>query len=208
MNPDFEHFRFLMQRLRDGSEEAASELAKEYGSHLRREIRQRLPGELRPKVDSVDIEQQVWKSFFAEAKSLPDLKNPGQLIRYLRTMARFKVADEGRHLQTLKHNVRREVQLDDSGPIAGPHPASRDPTPSAVAVFNEEWERLLRDRPPQVRRILEMRLADMTYVEIADAMGLSDRTVREIFYSLLEEKKCRDKADGEKSGGDKPDRGG
>jgi len=206
MNSDFERFQFLMQRLRDGSEDAATELAKEYGSHLRREIRQRLPGQLRPKVDSVDIEQQVWKSFFAEAKSLPELKNPGQLIRYLRTMARFKVADEGRHLQSLKNNVRREVQLDDTGPLAGPHPASRDPTPSAVAVFNEEWERLLRNRPPHVRRILEMRLSEMTYVEIAEAMGMSDRTVREVFYSLVDQKNRRDQTDRDKSKGDNRDK--
>lgn len=195
MNSEHVRFQDLMQRLRDGSEEAARELAIEYGSHLRREIRQRMPGELRPKADSIDIEQQVWKSFFAEAKSLPELKNPAQLVRYLRTMARFKVADEGRHLQTLKANVRREVPIDDTAPEVGPQPASRDPTPSAVAVFNEEWERLLHDQPPHVRRMLEMRLSGMTYREIAEAMGMSDRTVRTVFYSLLDQKNRRNKPD-------------
>lgn len=186
MSDDSERFRWLLQKIREGSEEAADELTKEYGSHLKRAVRGRLPGALRPKFDTVDIEQQVWKSFFAEAKSLPDWQDPPQLIRYLAGMAEHKILDEDRHLKTQKHDLNREVRLDESAEIAGPHPISRDPTPSAVAVFNEQYDRLIRNQSPQVREILEMRLVGLTYGEIGDRLGMHERNVRKLLAGYMD----------------------
>jgi RNA polymerase sigma factor (sigma-70 family) len=180
-------FQTLMQQLRAGSQEAASELAKKYGSHVRRAVRDRMRGELRPKYDSVDFEQQVWKSFFAEAHSLPDLQDPAQLISYLVGMARHKVADEGRHLLTQKRDAQREVRIDERAAEAGPHPASRDPTPSAVAVFHEELELLVSNQPPEVRRLVELKMQGMTNHEIAEALGVHERTVRRMTERLEEQ---------------------
>jgi RNA polymerase sigma factor (sigma-70 family) len=180
-------FQTLMQQLRAGSQEAANELATKYASHVRRAVRDRMRGELRPKYDSVDFEQQVWKSFFAEAKSLPDLQDPAQLIGYLVGIARHKVADEGRHLLTQKHDVQREVRIDERAATEGSHPASRDPTPSAVAVFHEEFELLVSNQPPQVRRLVELKMQGMTNHEIADALGVHERTVRRMMERLEEQ---------------------
>jgi RNA polymerase sigma factor (sigma-70 family) len=187
MNDDPSRFRELIRQVREGSQDAANELAKEYSSHVRRAIRGRMPGELRPKFDSMDFEQQVWKSFFAEVKSLPDLQDPQQLIRYLAGIARHKINDEGRHLHTQKHDLQREVRLDVSTNITGPHPISRDPTPSAVAVGREQWERLVHGRTPQERRILELKYAGMTNEEIGREVGLNERCVRQVIYDLDEQ---------------------
>src|SRR5262249_44175004 len=63
MDEEVQEFAALMQRLAGGSQEAARELYDRYGPHIRRVVRRRLIPALRPKFDSIDFEQDVWKSF-------------------------------------------------------------------------------------------------------------------------------------------------
>ncbi len=56
--------------------------------------------------------------------------------------------------------------------------ASRDPTPSAVAIFNEQWENLVDRQPADVGRVVQMRYEGATYREIADELKINERTAR------------------------------
>jgi RNA polymerase sigma factor (sigma-70 family) len=185
-------FEKLLQQVREGSEDAANELAKEYGKHVLRVVRRALPGELRRKFDSVDFEQKVWKSFFAEARNLPDMKEPTQLIVYLASMAEHKVLDENRNHRAQKRDIQREVRFDEGAALQGPHPVRHDPTPSEVAVFREEYGRLVKNQPERVRKILELKVAGLNFVEIAREVGLSDRTVRTVIAKLEAEERRRE----------------
>ena len=62
-----DEFRALMQRLREGSDEAAWQLVEQYGEPIRRAVRRALSARLRPQFDSLDFVQLVWSSFFAPA---------------------------------------------------------------------------------------------------------------------------------------------
>jgi RNA polymerase sigma-70 factor (ECF subfamily) len=115
------------------------------------------------------------------------VKTPEELANWLRALASNKVTDEGRQLQTQKRDVAREVRIDEHAALAGPHPASRDPTPSAVAVYHEQLERLVVQQPPKVRRVVELKMQGLTYDEIATALGMDERTARRAIKRLEEQ---------------------
>ena len=72
-------------------------------------------------------------------------------------------------------------------PLRGRQLAARQPSPSEVAVAEELWARLLRGLPEHHRQILELRRDGNTHQQIADRLGLNERTVRRVIGSILHE---------------------
>lgn len=181
-------FRNLMRRVGEGSDDAAWELVNRYGEEIRRAVRRMLNVKLRPKFDSLDFVQLVWKSFFGARNKFDQFGRPEELAAYLVTMARNKVGMEvRRRLMTQKYNVRHEQPFD------RPHAAEgcldttgQQPTPPDIAIAHERWESLLRDQPNHYRRIIHLRLQGHTYQSIADVVHVDKRTVCRFFRKLLD----------------------
>lgn len=181
-------FSGLIDRVHHGDQAAAWELLEKYGSHLRRHVRRVLNKEMRSKFDSIDFVQIVWASFFREPDKLRRLSTPAELMAYLATLARNKVVTEVRRgMGTQKRNIRRELRLQDVHEDERPDLTSREPTPSAVAIFRERWNRLVDDQPKQVREIVEMRFQGSTYHEIAEQLQIHERTARKAIEKLEDE---------------------
>jgi RNA polymerase sigma factor (sigma-70 family) len=182
-----EEFTALMQRIRDGSQEAAQLLVARYGKHILRVVRRTLHKKLRPKFDSADFQQDVWASFFA---AQPDMTfdRPEALAAFLAGVARNKVLMAVRQRCRLqKYNVNREHSLDGSAAWqAGAAPA-RQPTPSQLAVAQEQWDQLLKGRPPRHQRILILLRQGYSQQQIARAVGVDQRTVRRVVRKLTPE---------------------
>ena len=107
------HFRELIDRVREGSEDAAWELVDQYGEAIRRAVRRALNERLRSKFDSLDFVQIVWNSLFRVRDKLDRFDRPEELTAYLITMARNKVGMEvRRRLMTEKYGVKHEESLD------------------------------------------------------------------------------------------------
>jgi RNA polymerase sigma factor (sigma-70 family) len=187
MKDHHRHFQLLLDQVREGSHEAARILEERYGAHILRIVRRKLQKSARTRFDSIDIVQNVWASVFTKPYNLPDVETPEDLATWLGTLASNKATDEGRQLQTQKRDISREIRIDEHAAIAGPHPISRDPTPSAVAVYHEQLERLVVKQPPKVRRIVELKMQGLTYDEIAAALGLDERTARRVIKRLEEQ---------------------
>lgn len=184
MTNDREQFLNLMQRVRAGEEDAVRELLSIYGEHIYRSIRRRLNRALRSKFDSSDFAQAVWGSFFANRDVVQGFDRPEALVAFLARMANNKVIEEcRRRLGTAKHDINRERRFDSSiGPanlLVGDVP-----TPSQLAVANEQWHRLTAGQPSRYRRIVEMRAAGETFERIAETLCLDERTVRRIVQRL------------------------
>ena len=64
------------------------------------------------------------------------------------------------------------------------HITSRDPTPSAVAIFREEWENLVDRQPAEVGRVVQLRYEGATYREIANELQINERTARKAIDKL------------------------
>lgn len=175
-------FSALLDRVREGSQEAAVQLLQEHGPLLLAVVRRNLDRRLRAKFDSVDFVQTIWASFFARAAKQERFETPANLAAFLTQMARHKLASEHRRrFRTAKFTIDREASLD---------PAIRDglpgsgPTPSQVVIAKEVWEQLVAGQPPRYRQIVELRIEGLTLEEIGDRLQINERTVRRVLAHL------------------------
>jgi RNA polymerase sigma-70 factor (ECF subfamily) len=188
MSGQTDEFRHLLREVQNGSHEATRELIESYGPHIIRAVRRKLNKAIRPKFDSIDFVQAVWASFFASPRPLTDFEGPGELVGYLATLAHHKVIDEiRRRMESEKYNVNREQSLNGSvTDISRQFPASQ-PSPSEVAVAEELWARMVRGKPEHHQRILQLRREGNSYQQIADQLGVNEKTVRRVIQAVLPE---------------------
>jgi RNA polymerase sigma factor (sigma-70 family) len=185
--PQDEHFHSLMQRVREGSEEAAWELVSEYGDAIRRAVRRVLNERLRSKFDSLDFVQLVWNSFFRVRDKAERFARPEELAAYLVAMARNKVGMEvRRRLATQKFNVLHEQSLDQLPDMNCPDLSGRQPEPIDVAIAREQWDRILKGQPEHYRQIIYLRLQGHTFQRIATIVRVDECTVRRFLKRLLQ----------------------
>ena len=122
--------------------------------------------------------EDATSQIFAQAlAALPRFQDRGGSFRsWLFTIAHHVVTDEERRM-------RPSVPLDLASTVAAPFP-----TPEEVVIQAEERQRvssLLRQLPPPQRQVLELRMAGLTGVEIAAALGRSHGAIRKLQYRTL-----------------------
>ena len=196
-------FRELLHEAQAGSEEAAKELYETYVSHVLRCVRNRMWHRLRSKFDSQDFVQQVWASFFVGETKLPDFQTPDDLIAYLIRLATNKVVMEGRRGRQPKTDARLEELIDGRSDPQGPHPRTRLPTPSAVAVFREQYDSIVEQQPE--RDVAALRYAGGTFEEIAEELEIHEDSARKAMRRL---QRRMEQPEGEDEGGRMKDEAG
>ena len=177
-------FQAQLTRIRNGSEAAAAALISEFGPHVYRVIRRRLDMRLRVKLGSEDLCQLVWASFFRYPERMERFSQTWQLLHFLSVVARNKVIEGVRkYWQTQKHDISREISLVDSrAPVSITE--RRIKSPSQMAVAKERFERMIDGLSLRHQRILGLRIAGASYVQIATELGLHERTVRKVVAEL------------------------
>ena len=186
MNDAPKDFGRLMERVRTGCPEAARELFDEFGGHVRRIVRRKLDPRLRPQFDSTDFTQAVWASFFATPREQFAFDTPDALIGFLVGMASNKVAEAYRNrMRTAKRDPRREQALAamKGHEASGPQDPGQ-PTPSKVAVANEEWELLQKDLSERYRLALDLLRCGHTHTEAAAKVGMNPKTLQRLLRRL------------------------
>lgn len=178
-----DRFSALMEQVRQGSQEAAEQVWREYGPYVVYVVRRSLHESLRSRLDSQDFAQDVWASFFRELPAAEDLKTPAALLQVLTKMARNKVVEEYRRQHTQRRNVdnavSRGVFLDEDELID-----EREPTPSQLLAAEFMVLELTEDQPSECGRIVRLRREGLSDVEIAEREQISTRTVRRVFDGL------------------------
>lgn len=177
-------FQELLREAQQGSKEAAKELYETYVKYVLRCVRQRMYHKLRPRFDSQDFVQQVWASFFVGDAKLPDFETPEELVAYLQTLAQRKVTMEGRRLRGAKCNAAREEPIDAQSDPQGHHPATRLPTPSAIAIFREQYEGLVGEQVAETRDVAQLRYEGNTFPEIAEQLEMHESNARKVMRRL------------------------
>ena len=185
MAESLQTFQDLMERVRLGSPESSQQLLDRYGHHILRVVRRSLHPKLRTKFDSLDFVQDVWASFFTGPQVDMRFDSPEALAAFLAKVARNKVVEAFRQrMQGQKYNVNRENSLDGSAAFQVEKLVGADPTGSQLAVANEAYDRLTRGQPDHYRRILELLQQGHTHQEIAEALGLNEKTIRRLIRKL------------------------
>jgi RNA polymerase sigma factor (sigma-70 family) len=171
----------LLCRVREGSEEATNEFVARFGPYIRRVVRRHLDDRFRSLFDSTDFEQSVWTSVFADPEALRVHAQTKGIKRYLAVLAMNRVFDELRRCYYgPTYGVQRETSLDGSAALAAFQLSAPDPTPSQVAVAQETWKKVVEDQPPRQQEILRRRFLGSTQQEIAQELGIDERTVRRV----------------------------
>lgn len=173
----------LVRQSAQGCEVSAQRLLQEFGPAVMRTVRLRLGEKLRREMDSVDLAQAVWQSFFFHLKERNNFESPKALCAYLITIAKRKVLMAARRNGRLKNggNWHREQ----GSSLAGPSRMhGRDATPSQEAVAAETWERLMATLSIRDQKILHLRISGHTRVEIAEKLEIANSTVRRVLDGL------------------------
>jgi DNA-directed RNA polymerase specialized sigma24 family protein len=180
-------FETLLNRLRLGDEEAAWQLVYEYGPHVMAVVRRRMNRQIRVRLDSQDLAQAVWKSFFVDIACMSNIRSPEELIGHLVRMTQHKLVDAyRRHLYAANNGAvhERPLVLEDS---EGERIASPDATPSQFAIMRERWQKMLADATPVARKILRRRMKGEAFEDIAASLGISARTAKRAVAELWDE---------------------
>jgi RNA polymerase sigma factor (sigma-70 family) len=158
-------FADLIRRVRAGDADAARILVAEYESVVRVTIRYRMTDpRLRSALDSADICQSVFGSFFIQAAHGSfDLRSPKQLAQLLVGITRNKIAEQARRLSAKRRDFRR-ASADKASLDNFPDGA---PTPSRYAEGKELLGEVWRRFTPVEREVAVMRQQGLDWETIA-----------------------------------------
>jgi RNA polymerase sigma factor (sigma-70 family) len=186
-------FERLLQRMREGSQEAALQIVKTYGPHIRSAVKRRMCGALRSAFDSEDFVQSAWKSLLRMPPAkMDEIREPGQLVGMLAAIAARKAIDEYRHCTRETCHETRRRELDDPEVLAALAKIAGVNTPSQICIarekqhhYRQRWEELVSRQPPHHQRIVYLRLGGQPYAAIAEAEDVSERQARRVVERLF-----------------------
>jgi RNA polymerase sigma factor (sigma-70 family) len=178
-------FADLLRRLCDGCPEAARLLVARYQSTLLCRVRRLLHPLLCSLFDPLDLVQDLWLAFFSRYLPHCDFQREASLRAFLRLLARHLTLQVNRQrLTRLKYDLTRERSLTallaDGQDFRDP----RQPDPTAELEAEERWQQLLAGRSERARQTLLLLRNGHTHVEVADHLGINEKTVRRLLLCL------------------------
>jgi len=170
----------LLVKLKNGEDQAAAQVFREYEPFLRAMVRRRLTPALRAKFDSLDVVQSVWTDVLdGYNEEGLNFSNRDHLRAFL---ARVTYNHFSNYCRRHGPSLKRERPMPVADSLAAP--ASPQPRPSQVVQADELWERMTELCPPAHRRLLELKRQGFALAEIAERTGLHEGSVRRILYEL------------------------
>ena len=192
-------FKYNTQQLvtlaKDGDEHALNQLCRVYADRVRWMVRFRLSRELRPKLESLDLAQDV---LIHALKGLGDFTytNEGDFVRWLSKIAQNALLDNVDKLYAGKRDIHKEVPLRGKGqttggrPFAVPEPLETT-TPSAIMSKREDLtklEKAIDSLKPEYREvIIQTKIDGLSYNEMGKRLGKSDDAVRKLVSRAMAE---------------------
>lgn len=174
--------RELLDRFQSGDDSAALELYDFFNDHVMRVVRRRMSQVIRPRLDTEDLAQSVWTTLWKNRQRFRGLQDSDAAMAFIVTIAKRKAAFAMRkHVASKKRSVRSEASGDDM--IAGT-PERQVASPSQTLQAKETMEKLVEGESERCRDIVNCRLSGMTLEQVAQTVGVDERTVRRILERL------------------------
>jgi len=165
----------LLQQIRQGNQDAATQLYRRYVNRLRALAEAKCSAHLARRVDAEDIVQSVFRMFFQGVRQgFYDVPAGEDLWKLLLVMALNKIRAKGAYHRAAKRDVRLTTSVDASDASLEGH-LKHDHSPQVFMeiVVKEALEQL----DPRQREMVELRVQGHDISEIADKTGRSKRTV-------------------------------
>ncbi len=147
-----------------------------------------LPGALKRRVGPEDVVQSACRTFLRRAKGGEfEIADSEGLWRLLCAITLTKVREQARFHLRQKRGLDREVNLaprpgDSSAP--GFTPVDEHATPAEAAEFADQFQQLIGSLNEEERQVVDLKLQECTNEEVAEKLGISERTVRRIMKRL------------------------
>jgi RNA polymerase sigma-70 factor (ECF subfamily) len=171
----------LITLAKEGDKTALNHLCGVYSERVRRIIRLRMGGELRSKLESMDLVQDA---LIYACKDLGkfNYKNEGDFLRWLSKIAENRIRDNLDKLHAGRRDIRKEIPILDNiltkeeGRVQVFEPA-RQTTPSMILSQKEDLdklERAIEKLKPEYREVIILaKIEGLSYQEIGDKLGKS-----------------------------------
>lgn len=185
-SPAHEQSLHLYQRFRGGDARALDRLFGRTQGRLLAVIRRRLGREMRLKVESMDILQDVWVDALGDIGGFQP-RGPGSFLRWLSARVENKI----RGLYDRFHAARRDMRVEEALPheLTRAIPSFQDPTPSATSLAHERSSLLARALDAledEARQVVLLRLhEDLAFKEIGRRRNKSEDAVRMMYARAL-----------------------
>ncbi len=186
--------RHLVALAKDGDESALNQLCRVYSERVRWVVRLRMGGEIRSKLESMDLVQDAFVSALRDLGNFT-YKNEGDFLRWLSRIAENRLRGHLHRLHANKRDIRKEVRLKSYEPTTGDSfVAALGPidttTPSVIMSRREDLAKLAKAidaLTPQYREVIVLtKIEGLSYKEIGDRLGKSSEAVRKLVSRALE----------------------
>ena len=179
----------LLQKWRDGDEDAATVLFDRYVNRLVALARNRLSERMKRRVEPEDVVQSAYRSFFRKAGDQRySLEKRGDLWRLLAAITVSKVRGQVEFHTAKKRGVYTEESHGKASTFGVPPEAVvRDPSPDDAAAVIEELNRVMQGLGTLQQRVLELALQNHETPDICAEVYRSERTVRRILQQIRDE---------------------
>lgn len=173
--------RVLLEQVRQGNEQAATELFDRFVDRMIDLARSRISPRLARRLDPEDVVQSAYRSFFRNARAgRYDLRESGDLWRLLAAITLNKVRMQTRRHTAQKRAIGAEEKATGSElrwgvPVEA---VAREPMPVEAAALLEETQRMMNRLPPLYRKVLQLRLQGLSVEETAKQAECAERTVQ------------------------------
>lgn len=168
----------LLRAARDGSPEALGQLYERCAGRLLAIIRLRLGRDLRARLESRDILQNVLLKSFQRLEQFEG-GDGATLVAWLARIAENEIRDQADFQHRQRRDLAAGVSIDES---QGPELVARVRSALSQAILSEESERLeraLESLEPDHREVIVLRkLQELTFKEIGARMGRSEDACR------------------------------
>ena len=175
LDPKSGLFGAVIARAVNGDIEAGQLILAEFSSVIARELRtQRRFQSLQTRLDSADIVQSVWRSFFSAVVSGSAIFRESQEVAaYLAKLTRNKIESQLRRHRALKRDIRKtmsasSLQLEATNVV----------TPDQTASTLELLQKVIGSLTPDERRIAHRRADGATWEELATELHMSAEALR------------------------------
>ena len=168
-------------RHKAGDDDALDQLCRVYGERVRRIVRLRIGQELRVKLDSMDLVQDVLLDALRGLRGFT-YENEGDFLRWLSRIAQNALGHHVEKLHANKRDIRKEVRFDALRPTTRGRLADiSEPidftTPSVIMARKEELDKLERAidtlKPEHKEVIVLAKIEGLSYKEIGERLGKS-----------------------------------
>ena len=184
-NCSYKTTQHLVTLAKEGDKTALEQLCQVYGERVHWIVRFRMGGEIRSKLDSMDVVQDA---FVLALQDLGDFtyQDEGDFLRWMSKIVENRIRDNMKKLHAEKRSIRKEVPLRNrlsttkrtSEGAAGPIATT---TPSVIISQREDLDKLDKAidklRPEYREAIILRKIEGLSYREIGDRLGKSANAV-------------------------------